>query len=414
VLWRDRQFGLFWGGQTVSVLGSAVTALALPLMAEALLGATAWQMGLLGAAQMTPHLLFGLLAGVAVDRWPRRRTMIAADLGRAALLALVPLAWSLGWLSIELLYAVAFGIGGLSLLFDVASTSFVPSLVGRERLVEGNAQVALSGSVASTAGRGLGGALVQLLGAPLAIALDAASFLVSAASLAMVRVAEPSAAAPAARRGLWADVVEGLRTVFGDAVLRAMTIGSAIGSLALQVQAAVLVLYLRRQLGLEPAVIGAIFATASAAGIVGALLAGRGARLIGAGPSVVYGTLLTALGTLAAPLAGGPTWLVVAVLLLGQLLIGIGGPIYAVNQLSVRQLVTPDHLLGRVNASRRFLVFGVGPVGALLGGAVGEAAGLPAALLLGAGLMLIAFAWLFASPLRDGYAGANAALSMPK
>ena len=224
-LWRHPDFVKLWTGQTISLIGSQVTFLALPLTAVLVLNATPAQMGFLTAAGAIPSLLVGLFAGVWVDRHRRRPILIAADLGRAALLLLIPVAALLGVLRIEYLYIVAFLVGTLGLFFEVAHHSFLPSLVGREQLVEGNSKLEISDSVAEIVGPGLAGGLVQLVTAPIAIAVDAISFLISALFLGLIRTPEPAPKPPDEQQNIFGEVVEGLALVSGNALLRAIAGG---------------------------------------------------------------------------------------------------------------------------------------------------------------------------------------------
>ncbi len=399
-LWRHPDFLRLWAAQTVSAAGSAVGGIALPLTAVVALDASAAQMGLLGAAAGAPALLFGLLAGVWVDRWPRRPILVAANLGRALLLGTIPVAALLGVLRMELLYAVGFGVGTLSLFFDIAVTSLLPALVGRRQLVEGNGKLQLSDSVTRVAGPGLAGLLLQVVAAPVAVAADALSFLASAVLLRRIRAAEHDHAPDRTRRSMRREIGEGLHLLLGHPLLRAMTLSSALGSLALSLQGTVLVLYATGTLGVTPALLGVVFSSRGAASLLGAALSGWVGRRLGAGPAIVWGTLVVALGTLALPAASGPLAITVSVLIAAQVLLGSGTPVYSVNQVSLRQAITPDRLLGRVNAGRRFVVFGAAPVGALLGGFLGSALGLRPTLVVGAFTMVLAFLAVLVSPLK--------------
>jgi MFS family permease len=395
-LLREPGFRRFWTAQVVSELGSGVSSVALPLTAVLWLGASAMEMGVLRAAATLPVLLFALHAGVWVDRLPRRPIMVAADAGRGLLLLLVPLAAAAGLLRIDVLWAVAFVVGVLTVVFDIAVTSYVPTLVGRAALVEANATLQASSAAARIVGPGAAGWLVQLVGAPAALLADAASFVASAALLWRLRVPE---AAPGARRGVGAEIAEGLGAVWHDPLLRAMVLVTTVGSLGGSVQAAVYVLYATRYVGASPAALGAVLACGSAAGLAGAALAGPAAARLGTGGALVASTAVVAASTvalLAAP-AGDAGVLVLAG---AQALFGLGLTTYSVTQISLRQAVTPPHLLGRVNATRRVVVFGVQPLGALLGGALGETLGLHAALTAAAAIQVVSLVAAFASPLR--------------
>lgn len=255
-LWQERDFRAFWAGRTVSALGSQVTLLALPLVAVLALGATPVQMGFLTADGSLPALLFGLVVGVWVDRRRRRPLMVAADLGRGALLLIIPIAALLGLLRVEALYAVAFLAGGLTLVFDIAAQSFFPTLVGRDRLVEGNSKLEVSRSAAEIVGPGLAGGLVQVLTTPFAIVADALSFLASALLLGLIGAPEPAPAPPDARQRLRLAIGEGLRAVLGHPVLRALAGAAGLLAFFNSLLEAVVLLYLSRDLGISPALLG--------------------------------------------------------------------------------------------------------------------------------------------------------------
>jgi MFS family permease len=396
-LLREPDFRRFWLAGVVSALGSGVTALALPLTAVLLLGAGAMEMGVLRASATFPVLLLALVAGVWVDRLPRRPIMVGADLGRGALLAVVPLAAAVGALRIELLWAVAFAVGVLTVVFDLAATSYPPTLVPRGRLVDANATLQAGGHAVGALGPGAAGWLVQVVGAPFVVALDALSFVVSAVLLAGIRA--PEGAPRPARAGLRREIGEGVGAVWHDPVLRAMIAATTVGSGGGAVFAAVFVLYAVQEIGADPAALGLIFAGSSLAGLAGAALAGRLAARLGVGGALVAGGALIVSGfVLVLFVPPGP----VGVVALGacQLLFGFGMSAYSVTQISLRQAITPAHLLGRVNATRRVTVFGIQPVGALVGGALGEAAGLYAPLVLAAALQVVSLAMVLASPLR--------------
>jgi MFS family permease len=400
-LWRHPDFLKLWAGQTISLFGSQVTLLALPLTAVVALDATPAQMGLLGAAEFAPFLLLGLFAGVWVDRLRRRPLMIAADLGRAALLGSIPAAAFSGVLRMELLYAVGFLVGVLTVFFDVAYQAYLPSLVRREELVEGNSKLEVSRSVAQIAGPGVAGGLVQAITAPVTLVVDALSFLVSAASLGIIRVPEPAPAPREHGRNIWAEIAEGLQVVLGNPLLRSIAGCTATSNFFSNVLFAVYVLFVTRELRIEPAVLGLIFSIGSVGALLGALLAGRIAQQFGLGPTIAWVPCVGAPGGLLVPLASGSRELAIPLLVVSQFLIGLTGPIYNVNQVSLRQAITPDRLQGRMNASMRFIVWGTLPLGSLLGGALGERFGLQSALLVGAVGVLLAPLWVVFSPVRN-------------
>jgi len=399
-LWRQPDFMKLWAGQTISVGGTAVTDLALPLTAALTLKATPTQMGLLGALDVLPYLLVSLIAGVWVDRLRHRPVLIAADLGRAGLLASIPAAALLGRLGLVQLYAVAFVVGALSVVFNVAYQSFLPSVVARDHLVEGNGKLALSASVGQVAGPGVGGSLVQVLTAPIAIAVDALSYVASATFLTFIHAPEPEPRPSAGRRDIRVEIGEGLRVVARQPVLRVLVGAWSVYEFSVGLLLAVLLLYLTRDLGLAPALLGAVFMAGSVSGIAGAALTGWVARRLGLGRSIAAGLVMLALGGLCPPLAGVVRSVAVPLVVLGQILSGVGLVVSGSTQTSLRQAVTPERLRGRVNASYAFLTSGVRPFGALLGGVLGQRVGLSPTLTVGALGILVAAAWITASPIR--------------
>ncbi len=397
-LWLRADFRRLWAARTVSLFGSEITRLALPLVAALDLGASPAEMGVLAAAGTIPYLLFGLLAGVWVDRARRRPVLIGADIGRALLLALIPLAWALGKLSLVQLYAVAFAAGALTLLADVADNAYLPSLLRPDELVEGNSKLAASAAVAEGGGPALAGVLLGFVSAPLAVLLDATSFAASALLLRSISAHEPSAGGE--ERGLWREVGEGLRVVLREPVLRILAAVGAVLQLSGGAYGALLVLYVTRTLGLPPAVVGLLFAVGSASALAGAFAGGGLARRLGPGPAVAASALLISIGWLAVPLAVGQPTALVATMVCGAVLFGIGNTTYNVNAASIRQAVTPNRLLGRVGSAGLFFAWGALPVGALLGGLLGSRVGVREALLAAGLIRLPLVAWVLFSPLR--------------
>ncbi|HEX5502891.1 MAG TPA: MFS transporter [Thermomicrobiales bacterium] len=403
-LWRHPDFLKLWGGQTISVFGDQIALLALPLVAVLTLNAGAVEMGILGAAERAPFLLVGLFAGVWVDRLRRRPILIGADAGRALLLGSIPAAALLGALTVHYLYVIAFLVGILTVFFDVAYQSYLPVLVSRERLVEGNSKLEVSNSVATIAGPGLAGALVQLLSAPLALLADALSFVVSVVSLLWIGAPEPAPrpadAADGARAGLWREIGEGLRVVLGNRLLRAIAGCTGTSNLFGSMMFAVFVLYATRDLGLSPALLGVVLAAFGPGGLLGALLAGPAARRLGVGPAIVGSIAVGGVAGLLVPLAAGPAAVTVPLLMAWGFVSGVTTPIYNITQVSLRQQITPDRVQGRMNATMRFIVWGTMPIGALAGGFLGQFIGLRPTLLVGAVGSLLAILWVFFSPVR--------------
>lgn len=400
-LWRHPDFLKLWAARTISLTGSSVTSLALPLTAVLFLNATPAEMGLLAAVGAMPFLLFGLVAGAWVDQHRRRPILIAADLGRAALLFLIPLAAILGMLRIEHLYVVAFFVGILNLFFIVSLRSFLPCLIDRTQLMDGNSKLEVSSSIAEILGKGIAGGLVELLTAPVAIVLDALSFAFSAVFIGAIKAVEVTPEQTRSRRNPWNDIREGLAFVLDDKRLRAMV--GALGMLDLFNAAleAVWLIYITRELSVEPTLLGLALAAGSIGMIVGTQLPGPLARRIGLGRSLVASLVLLALSDLVVPLVGNtvPKLVLVALLIGTEVTFAIGLTIFNIGQVSLRQAITPDRLQGRTNGTFSFLVGGTVPLGGLLGGALGQAVGPRSTLVAAAIGEMLAVLWLVLSPL---------------
>lgn len=397
---RQPAFLKLWAGQAISSAGSQVTLLALPLTAVLELDASAGQMGLLRAAQTSPFLLFGLVAGVWVDRVRRRPLLIGADVGRMLLLGTIPLAAMLGVVSMPQLYVVGFLGGILTLVFTVAYRSVLPSIVTREQLVAANSTLFASDQVVGVTGAGFAGWLVQVVTAPIAIALDAVSFGMSALFLSWTRVEEAAPAPGTTRGSIWADIGEGLRFVWRTPIVRAVAVATGLVNLFGGMASAVLVLYVTRALTISPTGLGLMFAVGGGGGVLGAVLATRCVRRWGLGPTLIGALALNGVATMFVPLTATLSAAVVPLLALGQLGMALGAVIYSINGVSLLQACTPDRLLGRMTASTRLITAGTLPVGALLGGTVAGYLGLAAVLWVAAGGVLVAMPVLWRSPVR--------------
>jgi len=315
------------------------------------------------------------------------------------LLGSIPAAALAGVLRLEHLYVVALLAGTFSAIFNIAASAFVPVLVGRDRLIEANSRFVASESLAEVVGPPLAGTLVQLVTAPLAIALDAGSFLVSALTLVLVRTPEPSLLR-AQREKLVPAIGKGFRFVLRQPVLRALAATAATGNFFASMIAAVYVLYAVRELGLSPALIGAISAFGSIGGLAGAVIAGPVVERLGIGRAMVGVAVLMGLASLLLPAAGGPLVVLVPILVAAWLLRGLALPVFNITLASLRQAMTPDALQGRVNATSRVLAGAAAPVGALLGGALGDGIGLRATLAVGGLGIALAGLWIVMSPVR--------------
>lgn len=403
--WRDRVLGVasvdfarFWAAEAISATGSQFTAVALPLLAALTLEASPMAVGTLAAAAGLPHLLFGLVAGAWVDRLRRRPLMIAADLGRAALLASIPLMALFGVLRIELLMVVAFLAETLTVFFDVAYLSYLPSLVARDGLVAANSRLEATASAAQVVGPALGGVLVRLLGAPLAMLADAVSFIFSAVFLWQIRAREEEPAPHASADGMGAEILQGLRAVWRSPVLRALAVSSTIVNLAGFLFLSIYVLYMTRELGLGADAVGLVFAAGGVGALLGSLLAGPSRDRWGVGRVLLGSQLLFGLFGMLVPLAVLFPHYALPFVVAAEFLQWVAVLVFQINAVSLRQAITPDRLLGRVNGTMRCTVWGARPIGSLLGGILGSQIGLPATLVVGAFGMLLAFVPLLASP----------------
>lgn len=395
---RRPDFLRFWAAHGISQVGSQVTLLALPLIAALTLRADPFAVGLLAAAGTAPSFLVGLLAGVWVDRFHRRPMLIAADLGQAALLLLIPIASVFDRLSMGLLSVVALLAGTLAVFANVASASYLPSLVPRADLVEANGRLEASRSTAQIAGPGIGGTLIGVAGAPIALAADAASFLASALLLARIRTPE-APPRPRTGRPIRDEIGEGIDAVRRHPVLRPLILSATTTEFFAYVFFAVYVLYFTRELGLTATAVGLVFATGGVGALIGAVIAAPIGRRLGPGPTVVVAQLLFGVSGMVIPLAAVFPAIALEMVVASEFLQWLTIIVVNVNALGLRQALTPDRLHGRVNATFRFLVGGSQPLGSLLGGLLGGAIGLTGTLVVGELGMLLAAGWLFASPL---------------
>jgi MFS family permease len=396
--WRVPDFRVLFSATALSQLGTNVTYVAVPLVAVAALDATPGQVGALAALGTVAFLLLGLPAGAWLDRMRQRRVLVAADLARAALFASVPLAWWLDALTLGQLYAVVLLNGCATLFFDIASQSVLPQLVGRAALVPANSAVVSLQAVGNVAGRGAGGGLVQLLTAPVAVVCAAGAYFVSALQLLAVRHKEP-ARHPAAAAGLRAEIAEGVRHVLGNRELRALALTASLSNLGSQIVNTMLPILFVRELDLPAGALGLYWGAGGLGLLLGARCARPLAARLGHGRALAVAGLALAPATLLVPLIGrGPwLWLAGAGWVLAMFKIGTDN----VLGVSLRQRMTPDELLGRMNATFRFLLTGVLAVGAAVSGLLGELAGVRGALWVGAAVMAVAFLPVFLSPVRS-------------
>jgi MFS family permease len=443
-LFRHPNYLKLWTAATVSLFGTQVSLIAIPFIAAVLLNASPGEVGLLTTIEFLPFILFTLPAGVWVDRFPKRRILVIGDLGRAAMLISIPVAFALGGLTIWQLYVVGFVNGAMTVFFDVADQSFLPTILNRAELVEGNAKLQISQSSAQILGQPVGGGLVALLTAPVAVLIDAVSYIGSASLILWIRLTSsgaratgrrplgeeagsasaatatdaeagqsPAAAAsiegeaaterpavpPEDAGGMRSQIMAGLRYIGHHRYLANIAASTASSNLFSNIAFAILPVYLYRTLGLSPATVGAIGGIGGAGVLVGALIASRIATRFGVGPVIVGSTLISGIVGLLIPAAPPELafWFLSAAFFIGS----IAGVVYNVNQVSLRQAITPEHFLGRMNATMRFLIWGTIPIGSLIGAGLSEVIGVHATVWVGSILGLLAFLPVFLSPVRS-------------
>jgi MFS family permease len=391
---RGRDFRRFWLGESISLIGDQITLIALPLVGVLALHANAAQMGYLGAAALIPNLLFSLHAGAWLDRRGRRReAMIATALARAALLMTIPVAYWLGVLTMAQLYVVSFLIGTLSVLFFVAYSTLFVSLVPRDRYLEANSLLNGSRAFSFVAGPSIGGLLVQIFSAPGALVADSVSFLVSAFSLGSIHPTEPPT--EEAQRG---HVKAGMAYIRRSPIIRASLLATATINFFNFVFWALFFLYATKTLGVRPGLLGLVLGAASVGGVLGSIVTGRITRRIGVGPAFVVGSVLFPAPLVLVPLAGGSDWAILAFLFAAEFLSGFGVMVLDITAGSIKAALVPDRLRARVSGAYMVVNYGVRPIGALVGGALGTWIGLQPTLWIASLGAIAGVLWLLPSP----------------
>ena len=400
-LYRHADFMKLWIGETISLFGTRIGSVAMSFAAVITLRATPFQMGLLSAAGYLPSVVFSLVTGAWVDRLRRRPIMILADLGRATVLATVPLAAIYGMLTMRHLYFVVLLAALLDLLFDISYRTYLPSLVDREQLLDANGKLTASSSLAEVAGFSICGWLVQWITAPFAILIDAVSFVASAVAIAIISTPERVSSAGHGERALVREISAGGRAIWFDGRLRALAVVALVGGFFPSLWNALYMLLVVDTLGFRPASLGMIFAVGGVSALLGALAARRASDWLGTGPAMVLGLAVGGLAMVLPPVARGAGASSVAILVAHQL-IGDGAlTIYFINSVTLVQTVTPRAILGRVNASLRFLNHSSTLIGLLVGGVAGQFVGMRPTMLVGAAGVWLAAGVLAASPIRN-------------
>jgi MFS family permease len=394
----NRSFGLFWSGQTVSTLGAQVTAFAIPLLAAINLHATSFEMGLLRAAEFAPFLVFTLPAGVWADLGIRRWLMIVANLVRGAFITLVPVAVFLGWLHLAVLYFVMFVMGSLKVVFEMAYQTYIPEIIERGRLVNANSKIMMSYALGQSTGPGLGGVMVELLGAPLAVLTDASTYFLSALCLWQIRHRERRA--QPGSQNITQQIVDGFRYVWDQRHIRSLLCLVTANNFFQNALMAILVLYATRDLSIRPGVFGVTVSIGGVGAVIGAFAAERLGRWFGPGPFVIWSSVSAGLAAFCFPLVNRGDLSGVVALAAIYFVLSASGSAITVFAWTIRQTLTPNSMLGRMNGAFRFLVTGIMPFGALFGGWLGDSIGIRATLVVSAlGLLTVSGLTRF-SPLR--------------
>lgn len=395
----NRDFAKLWVGETVSQIGTQVTQFALPLVAILTLKATVFEVGVLNALRFVPVIVVAVLAGVVLDRRRRRPLLIVCSLASAVMIGLVPLSSAAGFLSLGLLYAVALLVGTLTVCFDVGALSYVPFLVGRRHLAEGNSRLQASTAFAGIAGPGLAGLLIGLITAPITLTLDAVSYLFSAAGLISIRRPEPRPDTGPERPSVRRSIAEGFHAVYGTRLLRVLLAQSATLNVGFGAVSTIFTVYAVRTLGLTPLKLGLALGALQAGALLGALSAARVKRALGLGRTLAVSILGVSGSPLLLLLPHSASPAAMTVFVAGWLGHGCGISIWNVNTITLRQAVTPTRLLARMNATYRMLLFGALPAGAMAGGLLGSAVGLHSALVVAVVVLTTPILWIFFSPI---------------
>lgn len=399
-LLKKKDFRNFWFGHTISSFGVQITTVAIPLLAALTLQASPMQMGILTAVEFLPFLLISLFVGVWVDRKPKRPMLIISDIIRAVVLISIPVGMFMDVLTMPMLYIVAAIVGINTVVFEIAHVSYLPEVVKSDELVEGNSKLEFSSSCATVVGQSIGGALIQVFSAPFAILFNVGTYLISALYLGRVKKKEePIQVNEEIEQNMWSDIQEGTRFVFKNNILRAILIGTVIFNLFTYVIEPIFILYISRTLALSPLYIGMIFSMSGVGALLGAFIAGPMVNKFGIGKTLVLSLFLAGLVSLIVPVATIlPTLPAVLLIMVMYMIDAAMVIVYNINQRSLRQAITPRNLQGRMNACMRTFGMGVVPIGAILGGWLGDKIGTTPTLIVGAiGLMCSSIFIIFSS-----------------
>ena len=405
-LWQNEDFLHLWIAETVSQFGSQISIVAIPLLAVVMLHATAFEMGLLATVGSLPYLLIGLVAGAWVDRLPKRPLMIATDIGRGICLLVIPIAAAFDLLTFWLLLVVAFVVGVLSVFFNAAYSALLPRVVRRDQLTDANGKLLGSASVAQVAGPALGGVFVAWFSAPLTMLINAFTFFGSGFFIGKVRFRETASAPGSDRnrdrdRHLGREIRVGVHALVSSPILRSITASTAMNNLAGYIFLSVYVLYMKDDLHLSDSGVGLVYAAGGVGAVIGSVLASPLTMRFGAGRTIVWSSVAFGVGGVTVPLAILAPNHALPLVVFAEFAQWLALLIFNTNRIALRQALTPDRLQGRVAASSQVLTGGMQPIGSFLGGVIGSAWSVQAALLVGVGGMFLAFLFVWFSPTRD-------------
>lgn len=398
-LWRHADFLKYWFSQSVSRGGVQIATLALPLTAIHLFDASASELGVLNAALFAPYLLVTLAVGVLIDRSRRRPLLITADAGRVLALAVAAGLGLAGLLELHHLYVIAFAMGVCAVLFDISGTAYLPSLIGRDRLLDGNSKLQATIVVTQAGGPAVGGGLVQVIAAPLTLAVSAVASVVSVASMLLIRTREEPPERPAERRRVFGEIAESLRFIAGDRYLRFLTIRSGVNNLFFIARNTVLPLFVLQTLDLGSAVLGLVLGVGAVGALVGTVLAKPMVRRLGPGRTIAIGYGVASAVQLLLPLATRPPALALSLMIPMFFIAGCFMTVGNTNVATLQQMLIPKRLLGRAVAGMRTVTWGSMPIGALIGGFLGSTVGIREALIATATGFCLSALWIALSPI---------------
>ncbi|MBO2537751.1 MFS transporter [Rummeliibacillus suwonensis] len=399
LLKSNKAFRLFWTGQTISMFGSQITVIGLPLTAIYFLNANSTQMGIFQAVATIPFFLFSLFAGVWIDRNRKKNILIFCNLMTAASLIIIPLGSIFNFLNLTLFYIVVFIAGTFSMIFELAYLSFLPLIVSKKHLSEGNSKLEISHSVLEVSGPSISGYLISIVTAPIAIIIDIICYIVSSLFLYKIKIAEPKTKAEK-RTSVILEIKEGLKVLLKHPILISLSGSTATLNFFRTAFDTLFLLFIIKYVGLRTEQIGIIIGLGSIGGLLGASISTRLSNKMGIGSTIITSVVTVFLGAMICSLAGGQIIVAITCLILGQILIGFGNTVYFISQVSLRQYITPMNLLGRVNASNRFITRGAMPLGGMFGGFLGSFINFKIAIFLISLGYMIGVIWLLISPVK--------------